>query len=190
MWYLKKYLAAVAPLALVLVAACDSSPERGNLRIVGPTFSANREHRTFVQRERLGNPLVSEVTVRKAHHHAYNRGMPTTDPAEFTDDVAEFVTQVAGRKQAVADVLTSVLLPDMLIVFPERNPATAGWLSWALAGGYGGRALTDDVVDAGLLAIFGSLLDPDNVSPGLTTDNVGANDRPFGSSFPYLAAAH
>jgi hypothetical protein len=76
----------------------------------------------------------------------------------------------------------------MLIVQPNRARGTSGWLTWALADGYGGRNLTDDVVDAGLMAIFGPLLDPENVSPGLSTDNVPANDRPFLPSFPYLAA--
>ena len=35
----------------------------------------------------------------------------------------------------------------------------AGLTKWD---GYGGRALSDDVVDAALLAIFGPLLDPDS----------------------------
>jgi hypothetical protein len=43
-------------------------------------------------------------------------------------------------------------------------------------------------VDAGLAAIFGSLLNPNNVSPGLSTDNVDANDKALGTAFPYLAA--
>ena len=49
--------------------------------------------------------------------------------------------------------------------------------------------LTDDVVDAGLMAIFGPLLDPSNVSPGLSTDNV-PSDSPFATTFPYIAAAN
>jgi hypothetical protein len=40
------------------------------------------------------------------------------------------------------------------------------------------------------MAIFGPLLDAANVSPGLTTDNVGANDKPFMPAFPYLATPH
>jgi hypothetical protein len=90
----------------------------------------------------------------------------------------------------VANTLASVLLPDMLIVQTDKPPTTAGWLTWALANGYGGRKLTDDVVDAGLSATFGSLLSPNNVSPGLTTDNVSQNDKPFMTTFPYLAAAN
>jgi Domain of unknown function (DUF4331) len=77
-----------------------------------------------------------------------------------------------------------------LIVQTDKAGSGAGWLSWALADGYGGRRLTDDVVDAGLAAIFGALLDGSNVSTGLTTDNVNANDAAFGTAFPYLAAAH
>src|SRR6185436_3490003 len=105
-------------------------------------------------------------------------------PADFGGDVTAFVTGVAGREASVAATLNAVLLPDVLIAYPERNPATAGWLSWALAGGYGGRRLTDDVVDAGLLALFGPLLNPNNITPGLTTDNVGANDKAFLAGFP------
>ena len=61
------------------------------------------------------------------------------------------------------------------------------WLSW-LFGGFGGRSLSDDVVDIGLGAIFGNLLgNAANVTPGLTTDNVDANDAAFSSTFPYLA---
>ena len=73
----------------------------------------------------------------------------------------------------------------------NRRPARDG--SRGRLTGYGGRKLTDDVVDIGLYAIFSSLLSPDGAScaPGalpLCTDNVNANDKPFSSTFPYLAA--
>ncbi|MBI4408463.1 MAG: DUF4331 family protein, partial [Gemmatimonadetes bacterium] len=93
-----------------------------------------------------------------------------------------------------ATTISSVLIPDMLIVQTDKPGSGAGWLSW-IAGGYGGRKLTDDVVDVGLDAIFGDLLvafgvpgADQNVSAGLSTDNVAANDKAFSSSFPYLAA--
>ena len=72
----------------------------------------------------------------------------------------------------------------------RRTPDSVGWLSWAF-GGYGGRALTDDVVDIGLMAIFGGLLgvDLEHISPGLSTDNVNSNDAAFLNAFPYLAPA-
>ena len=34
------------------------------------------------------------------------------------------------------------------------------------------------------------LLDANNTSPGLSTDNVAGNDQPFLNTFPYLAAPH
>ena len=43
----------------------------------------------------------------------------------------------------------------------------------------------DDVIDVELILIFGG---PDgSANPGLTSDNVDANDRPFSTNFPYLA---
>ena len=181
-------------LALAATVACSDSAadRRGAITAVRPTMS--RDNRSFTQRERLGNPLVSEVMIRKAKHHAHNTGVPSTDVAEFTDDLTGFVTDVAGRDGAYASAIAGALLPDMLVTYPRRdnlNPGTqVFWLSWVF-GGYGGRRLSDDVVDIGLGAIFGSLLgNTNNVSPGLTTDNVGANDVAFSASFPYLAAAH
>lgn len=183
----------VGTLSLMIAACNDSATDPGvSARAEKPTTS--REHRIFTQRERLGNPLVSEVMIRKAQHHAHNTGMPSTDIAEFTDDLTAFVSGVAGRDDAYASTIAGALLPDVLVTYPKRdnvNPATpVFWLSWAF-GGYGGRRLTDDVVDIGLGAIFGSLLgNQANVSPGLTTDHVDANDVPFQTVFPYLAAAH
>ena len=185
---------AVFGVAVVAVTvACNDTADRNGL-ITGTQPVASREGRVFTQRERLGNPLVSEVMIRKAHHQAHNTGMPSTDVGEFTDDLTGFVTGVAGRDPAYANAIAGALLPDMLVTYPKRdnvNPATqVFWLSWAF-GGYGGRKLTDDVVDIGLGVIFGPLLgNTNNVSPGLTTDNVSNNDVAFGATFPYLAAAH
>ena len=173
-------VAAVMMLALgALSAGCDNDNDGG----VGPG-----DPRVFNQVERLGNPLVSEVTFPKRDHGFHNTTGPQTDVSNgFRGKVEAFVTGVAGRETALATTLSSVLVPDMLIVQTDKAGNTAGWLSWALANGYGGRKLSDDVVDAGLMAIFGPLLNPRNVSPGLSTDNVGANDKPFLGTFPYLA---
>lgn len=174
-------IARLVPIALaVILAGCNADAAVG-----GPDLD-----REYVQVERLGNPLLSEVTFAKRNHAFHNTTAPSTDVASFTAELKGFVANVAGRNATVQNTLAAVLLPDMLIVHTDKAGNTAGWLSWALADGYGGRRLTDDVVDAGLMAIFGPLLDGSNVSPGLSTDNVTANDRPFGTAFPYLAAAH
>jgi len=180
--------ATKALVLMVLAAACDDRPD-GFATCV--SFNAvSGAHRVFTQRERLGNPLVSEVMIVKAHHHEHNRGIPATDVAKFTDDLKAFVTGVAGRDPAYASTIAGALLPDMLITYPKRDGTPVFWLRWVF-GGVGGRSLSDDVVDIGLGALFGSLLgNTNNVTPGLTTDNVDANDKAFGSTFPYLAAAH
>ncbi len=168
----------ISILALVLVAgACDDN----NGDMTGPDGT-----RMYNQIQRLGNPLVSEVFLAKRSHPTHGSIGPADDANIIGGEFRNFVLTVAGRKQSVANTLQAVLLPDMLIVQSDKATNTAGWLSWALAAGWGGRRLGDDVVDAGLMALFGPLLDPDNVSPGLTTDNVGS-DSPFQATFPYLA---
>jgi hypothetical protein len=167
-------------------AACSSDDDNGG-STEPDTFAPIGFDRTYQQIERLGNPLVSEVFLAKRSHGFHNKGAPSTDAANHADELRSFVANVAGRNASVQNTLASVLLPDMLIVQTDRAGNTAGWLSWALANGYGGRRLADDVVDAGLAAIFGPLLNAQNVTPQLTSDNVGANDKPFGTTFPYLA---
>jgi len=146
--------------------------------------------RTFNQIQRLGNPLVSEVFLAKRSHPVHGSLGPAQDVQYISAELKDFVKNVAGRNATVQNTLAAVLLPDELIIQTDKDPATAGWLSWALANGWGGRKLTDDVVGAGLDAIFGPLLDTNNTSPGLETDNVAANDVAFGATFPYLAAPH
>jgi uncharacterized protein DUF4331 len=181
-------LRALAAASLLLVAACDQDA-------AGPIASsastnASAANKTYNQVERLGNPLVSEVMVVKNRHQLYNYGQPIEDVSTWTDDLTGFVTGVAGRAPAYASAIAGALLPDMLIIYPKRDGTPVFWLSWVF-NGYGGRSLSDDVVDIGLGAIFGSLLGNNTgVTPGLTTDNVSANDVAFGTSFPYLAAKH
>jgi hypothetical protein len=164
-----------ATVATTLAAACSDDN-------VGP-----QPTRMFDQIQRLGNPLVSEVLLAKRSHAQHGTTGPAEDKAMIETEFRSFVANVAGRNETVQNTLVSVLLPDMMIVESGRDPATAGYLSWALANGWGGRTLSDDILDASTMAIFGSLLDPDNVSPALTTDNVGSDDT-FSPTFPYLKA--
>lgn len=172
-----------AALALSFVAACSDN-ENGTTP-TGPTTT-----RTYQQIERLGNPLVSEVFFMKRDHGLHNNTAPATDVANGFGDKIKAFTNAFNRGPIIANTLAAVLVPDMLMVFPNRAGNTAGWLSWALANGYGGRKLSDDVVDAGLTAIFGRLLDPNAVVvTGLTSDNISTSVRTYGTTFPYLEAA-
>jgi Domain of unknown function (DUF4331) len=169
-----------AVLALLLAAAACSDDHS----------TAPATGRVFNQVQRLGNPLVSEVFLAKRDHAFHGSTAPTIDVAAFTPIIRSFTDNVAGRDSTVGKTLAAVLLPDELLVQSDKDTASAGWLTWALANGWGGRKLTDDVVTAGLQAIFGALLDPNNTSPALADDHVDANDVPFSATFPYLAAAH
>jgi hypothetical protein len=120
----------------------------------------------------------------------HNSTAPNTDVANGIPDKIRAFTNAFGRGPTIANTLATVLVPDILLVFPNRDGATAGWLSWALASGYGGRKMNDDVVDAGLTAIFGRLLDPTaSVVTGLTSDNISTSVRTYPTTFPYLEAA-
>ena len=189
----RRALATVAALGLVFaVSACNDDNNDDGISGPGGT-------RTFSQIERLGNPLVSEVFFPKRDHGLHNTKNPTDDPltmaAGGTDvpgHIRSFVSQFPGRTEKTITTLQAVLSPDLLIVYPNRSGTNAGWLTWALAPGvgYGGRKLADDVVDAGLAAVFGNLLDPAQpVLAGLTSDNVGAGTRTFSTTFPYLPTA-
>ena len=140
------------PLAFTALGCRDGSDE-----ITGIDASAaRRDGREFIQRERLGNPLVSEVMIVKVHHHEHNRGTPSTDAADFTDDLTTFITGTAGRSPAYPSAIAGVLLPDLLVTYPKRDGTPVFWLSWVF-NGFGGRSLSDDVVDIGLGALFGNL---------------------------------
>jgi hypothetical protein len=169
--------------ALVLAAACGSD-NNGTTAPIQTT-------RMFNQVQRLGNPLVSEVFLAKKDHPFHGSIGPSDDAASFGANVKGFVAAFRPQATTLQNTLASVLLPDMLIVQTDKAGSSAGWLTWALANGYGGRKLTDDVVDTGLSAIFSDLLDPTQAvcKPGalpLCTDNVGSHST-FTTTFPYLA---
>jgi hypothetical protein len=144
------------------------------------------QEREFNQVQRLGNPLLSEVTLAKRSHPTHGTTDPTDDPALIAGEVAAFIRSF-GRSEFVVNTLAGVLIPDLLVVRTDRDPGTSGWLSWALAGGWGGRNLEDDVTDAALDAIFGDLIESAGAIAGLETDNVGF-DSPALPTFPYLGA--
>jgi hypothetical protein len=204
MWKIdtRALLAALA-LGAAVVGCGDTRGQRmESPSIAGPNLSVSNDqgdddqgddNTVYDQTDFLANPLVSEVTITKANHAAYNKTQPY-NTATFRPQTEAFVTSF-GRPQALATVIGSVLYPDMIVVDASKNPNTAGWLSWALANGWGGRKLTDDVVDVALSAVFSSLLNPTGAFCApfqlpLCTDNVGSNDAAFSPTFPYLAAPH
>ena len=186
-WFRSGILGA-AIVAVSLAAAGCSDDNNGNN---GPGTP-----RAFNQIQRLGNPLVSEVLLSKRSHPTHGSIGPDQDAALIGAEALGFLTgpgSVAGRSADYANTLGGALLPDMLIVQTDKDPASAGWLTWLplapFSNGWGGRRLQDDVVDLALLAVFGDPFgaDPDGAAgkAALTTDNVAFDSQVLGS-FPYV----
>ncbi|MEO7083518.1 MAG: DUF4331 family protein [Gemmatimonadaceae bacterium] len=180
----KRALFATAAGAFLIGAAACGDSSTTSPTVVTATRSYN-------QVQRLGNPLVSEVFLMKKDHPFHGSIGPADDAAAFTGSVKGFVAAFRPAATTLQATLASVLLPDMLIIQTDKAQTSAGWLTWALANGWGGRKLTDDVVDTGLSAIFSDLLDPTQAvcKPGalpLCTDNIASHST-FTTTFPYLA---
>lgn len=198
--WLRMLTTAVALAMTSTFVACSDAPNAKGLTDPTSTSVAaagddddDGDETVYVQVEFLGNPLVSEVTIEKADHDGYNRQQPYAS-ATYGPKSLAFINGFRPSAPEVANTLGAVLYPDMLIVESAQDATKSGWLTWALlpGQGWGGRNLQDDVVDAGLSAIFGDLLSPTGAyCPSgrlpLCTDNVPKNDKMFGTSFPYLA---
>jgi hypothetical protein len=146
----------------------------------------------YQQRDRLARPIANEgFATTTAGRHDHNNKVNPTDDADpvngLITDVNGFLQFPAGRSAAIRNVIKSVLIPDVMIAdLSQQNAASyLGYeVTQALSGGtrssFGGRALTDDVVDISLGIIFGNTipalgLAPDDGAelPTFTTDNVG-----------------
>lgn len=186
---LTSQLFAFALLGLAVgLAGCDLLHHKGD-----------DDKAVFVQQDRLARPVVNEAlaTWANSRHEINNSIAPTQDDQELKGDIVEFMKVAAGRSDAHANTLASVLVPDVMIADLSQN-GPAAYLgvetSGATGSAFGGRALEDDVVDISLGAIFGTtlsdlgLVEPDgNEIPALTSDNVGTENN-NSDTFPYLVA--
>lgn len=214
MWNPRKSRAALALVAAAALGACDMEKD-GPTGVTADapqlaaidTTTLKDTTRTFVQVERLANPLAMELFVDKREHGAHDAFPPFRDPDHFTDDYVGFITRVAGRDEPFARAIAAAFLGtsrnpgDKIAIFPNRqsgftaanleggNPRV-GFLSHVLfpGEGFGGRTINEDVVDTGLSALFGTALLPNATAPGLSTDNVSETNPPILDRFPYFPA--
>jgi Domain of unknown function (DUF4331) len=141
----------------------------------------------YEQQDQMARPAINTVFVTApADKDAFNTTIPSAMGAAFQ---SKFQTRLLALNPAYttnalgqnAATLTGLLATDVLGVsttgvttfFDGTNVLT-------------GRALADDVIDVELLLLFGGPAGASN--PGLTKDNVNANDKTFATSFPYLAS--
>ena len=180
--------AALGVAGLAFAAACGSDST------TSPSVTADVI--TYNQVQRLGNPLVSEVLLAKRDHAFHGSSDPSDDVANFSAKVKGFVAAFRPQATGLQNALAATLLPDMLTIQTDQPQSTAGYLSYVLSGtgkGFGGRKLTDDVVDISLTAVFSDLLDPTQFvckpfTLPLCTDNVASHGG-FSTAFPYLGTA-
>jgi hypothetical protein len=176
---------------------------RGVIRLWETTSVNEGGHSIFYfQQDRLARPVVNEVlaTVTQRRHEINNKVNPTNDPAQLKKDIESFLTFPAGRSPAIRAVIESVLVPDVMTADLSQATTKAAYLGVETGGAtgskFGGRALSDDVVDISLGVVFGNTvpalgLAPDDGKevPSLTTDNVGPHSDYLGT-FPYLGNPH
>ncbi len=156
----------------------------------------------FMQQDRLARPAINEAlaTVTANRHLINDLDNPTDDHANLANDIYAFMTFPAGRSEAIKAALVSVLVPDVMIANLAATDAKAAYLGVETGGftgsKFGGRALTDDIVDIDLSAVFGGVipalkLAPDDGKelPQFSTDNVGPHTDLL-NVFPYLGNPH
>jgi hypothetical protein len=173
-----------------------------------------RAHKHWVQVSRLGNPLINEVIIPIGSKDKFNRTIPANDAANFgtfalnpeparllnalfnlgvkesnrADIVQALLTGVPGLTQIGSKPAAADTLKINLGVPPSAMPDRFGVLAGDLAGFPNGRRLADDVTDVELRVIAGALLKPEEGGKQIPLgDGVDQNDKPFRSTFPYVA---
>jgi hypothetical protein len=139
---------------------------------------------TFMQKDQMGRPGINTVFIGAAQKDQFNQTPPSTMATTFRQTIIDKLTAFGYTQNALGqdkNTFGGLLATDVLNVklsgtttfFDGTNVLT-------------GRKLDDDVIDTELLLIFGGPTGGSN--PGLTKDNVNANDKAFLTTFPYLAA--
>lgn len=173
----KRYLL----LGLVLGALFLSSCEKDN------DFNPI-ENFLYQQEDQMARPAINTVFVSSNDKDVFNVTPPAQQGAAFASKFnsrllalnPNYTTNALGLDAAT---FTNVLSTDVLTVATQQ-PTTFFDGTNVLTG----RRLDDDVISVELLLIFGGL--DGTANPGLTDDNVDANDKAFLNTFPYLASPH
>jgi hypothetical protein len=185
-----------------------TATDRQHVTVVG-----GRARTRWVQVSRLGNPLINEVLIPTAKKDYWNSQSPANDKqfAQYYSSpilaavLQKLYPQFGPYKQTDRTDLTAVLLTGLAtpklnytgptladelrlnLTIPPTPAAKVnrlGVIGGDLAGYPNGRRLEDDVVDIDERVVAGELLGH-KLPLG---DGVDANDVPFLTSFPYVAA--
>ena len=152
------------------------------------------------QIDRMGRPAINTVfnglilpgtsDYNGLEKDAFNAQRPRSDAATTTDNVTTVLNAIGNvltTNMATAytpgevSAIASVLLPDELTLTLGSSASFASGTSLGTLA-LNGRKLGDDVIDAEFALLTNFVI--------TTGDGVGANDKAFSSSFPYLASPH
>lgn len=174
-------LIALALVCAVVSVNCDNN-DSDNAE-VSADFSG-----TFVQQDQMARPAINTVFIASGQpKDDFNAAIPSMMGAKYQSIFqsrllalnAGYTTNALGQ---TAPQLTGLLATDVLNVDKTKKTTFFDGTNVLT-----GRALADDVIDVELLLIFGGPMGTSNAA--LTSDHVNANDKAFGTSFPYLATA-
>ena len=187
----KRYLVAQGQSSLVHLWATASNASRQ--RIGGKV--------AYDQVELLSRPAVKELFEPFADHARTNVSQPYND-SHIKNAIAYFMANVAGRSAAITNVVTSVLYPNELAA-DLSQAGSAAYLGVETGGAtgskFGGRGLTDDVIDTSLGVVFGGTVPALGLTPDdgkenycLSNEHVvsGQGGRQTQTGFPYVTAPH
>ncbi len=159
----KLKIACACTFSLAAFTGCSNDPT------VNPGGgSTNGSNLTFQQIDRIGKPGIKELFIRYANHDPYNRDVPQNDFKATAPQIDSFMTGTAGRSEAVSQYVQALLLPDALIANVADMSPHASYLGYETQAGiaddcmgaapttFGGRSLTDNVVNAMLGLAFGN----------------------------------
>ena len=141
---------------------------------------------TYMQKDQTGRPGISTVFIGANRKDEFNMITPANMGAAFKTDIVNKLTAFGNTQNALGltkDQFAGLLATDVLNV--KLNGTTTFFDGTNVLTG---RTLADDVIDTELLLIFGGPMGTSN--PGLTKDNVNANDKAFLNTFPFLATPH
>ncbi|MBC5799614.1 MAG: DUF4331 family protein [Candidatus Eremiobacteraeota bacterium] len=155
-------IACATAFGVASLAACSNDPT-----LITNGGNTTGQNLTFLQVDRIGKPGIKELFLPYASHDAFNRDVPQNDVKNTGSQINTFMTGTAGRSAAVSQYVQSLLLPDALIANLADTSPRASYLGYETLGGikddctgaapttFGGRSLTDDVVNAMLGLAFG-----------------------------------
>lgn len=176
-----KSIFIIAALAISMVSCSDEETMESD----SPDFTG-----TYALADQMGRPAINTVFIPMQMKDDYNETLPSQQAAKFQSVIESGLSGLspafgsASDKNALgldAATFAGILATDVLTVSLD-GPTTFYDGTNVLTG----RNLSDDVITIELLLIFGGEDFTEN--PGLSDDNVDSNDKPFSSSFPYLAS--